>query len=102
MRKMEIKLVLDVSSEIKKLISKGIKLMDQNVQALTDAVLDVSTKFDVLNSTLQTEIGEITALLTSAVDHEALETAAEEAITKLAVLSSKMSDMNITVQNIVP
>lgn len=76
--------------------------MDQNVQALTDAVLDVSTKFDVLNSTLQTEIGEITALLTSAVDHEALETAAEEAITKLAVLSSKMSDMNITVQNIVP
>src|SRR5258705_10918651 len=79
---------------------EGVRMSEASDQ-LTAAVQSVQSGFDTLNTTLQTEMQEIAAALSSASTDEALHTAAADAVSRLGVLATSMSDMNTTVQGII-
>jgi|SRR5216683_5096020 len=78
------------------------ELMSEAADQLTAAVQAVQTGFDTLNTTLQTEMSEITAALTSAGTDQALRDAAIDAVTRLGTLATSIGNMNTTIQGIIP
>jgi len=83
------------------LTSLGDKMSEASDQ-LTAAVQGVQAGFDTLNTTLQTEMSEIAAALSSASTDTALQTAASDAVARLGVLATSIADMNSTIQGIIP
>jgi len=79
----------------------GITMSEASDQ-LTAAVQSVQTGFDALNTTLQTEMTEIAAALSSAGTDQALRDAAADAVARLQTLGTSIADMNTTVQGIIP
>jgi NTP pyrophosphatase (non-canonical NTP hydrolase) len=86
---------------IRMLITLGEKMSEAS-DNLTAAVQSVQQSFDTLNTTLQTEMQEIAMALGSANTDQALRDAATDAVARLGMLATSISDMNTTVQNIVP
>ncbi len=83
------------------LTSLGAKVSEASDQ-LTAAVQSVQSGFDVLNTTLQTEMSQIAAALSGAPTDQALQTAAADAVARLSTLATSIADMNSTIQNIIP
>lgn len=80
---------------------EGIR-MSEAADALTAAVQSVQSGFDTLNTTLQTELQEITNALSGAGSDQELQAAAADAVARLGVLATSIGEMNTTVQNIIP
>lgn len=83
-------------------LREGFQHMSESSEALTQAVTDVATRFETLNSTLQTELGEITAALGNATDAAALQQAAADAVARLQTVASQLDAMNGAISAIIP
>ena len=76
--------------------------MADTADALTQAVTEVASKFESLNSTLQTELGQITDALGNAQDAAALQQAAADAVTRLQTVATQLDAMNVSIGSIIP
>lgn len=90
-----------VLRQIRNALIEGFTLMSEASQRLTDAVTDVASKVDTLSTSLQSEIADITVALSNAGDAD-LRTAADDAVSRLGGVSTRLGDINSAIQGIVP
>jgi Skp family chaperone for outer membrane proteins len=75
--------------------------MSDAADALTAAVTGMQERLDTLNTTIQTEVQQITAALTTAGTDQALRDAAALAVDRLNAMGQQVDAFNTTVQDII-